>query len=233
MDKIDQKRFWSLVDKNDCWIWNGHIGSNGYGYYNDRVAYRIAYTLTFGSCPRSIKHKCGNILCVNPDHLLDFTDVRNRFFLLVDKDGPTPLPKCSDPCWIWRGSININGYGRFAPGGNRTKRIAAHRVSYELLVSPIPNGLLVCHKCDNRRCVNPEHLFLGTITDNIQDMVNKDRHMRGERNGQAVLTSEQVLEIRRKYVKGKYGISRLAKEFGVSKSNIFDIVNRNIWKHLP
>lgn len=78
-------------------------------------------------------------------------------------------------CWIWTGSKNTGGHGQFTVCG---KCITAHRVSYELYIGPIPEGMWVLHKCDNPPCQNPDHLFLGTRQDNVDDMVRKGRQSR-------------------------------------------------------
>lgn len=79
-----------------------------------------------------------------------------------------------EECWLWTGRRNQHGYGLWTPTF-RAKDLRAHRVSYELKVGPIPDGLFVCHRCDVRNCVNPIHLFVGTNTDNMLDKIQKGR----------------------------------------------------------
>lgn len=86
-------------------------------------------------------------------------------------------------CWVWTGALAKNGYGQIGAGGKRGRVLYAHRVAYELYIGKVPDDSLVCHTCDNRQCVNPDHLFLGSYKDNMQDAVKKGRTARGERNG--------------------------------------------------
>lgn len=93
-----------------------------------------------------------------------------------------PIPECG--CWLWTAAENEKGYGVIGVGGRGTGKRYAHRVSYELHVGPVPDGMCVLHKCDTPLCVNPDHLFLGTVADNVNDMTFKDR---GKRSKQGLL----------------------------------------------
>jgi endogenous inhibitor of DNA gyrase (YacG/DUF329 family) len=100
-----------------------------------------------------------------------------RFWRYVDKNGPIPAQRPDlGPCWVWTGSTAGGGYGQFSVGGRTAHRfIPAHRYCWELHNGPIPAGLWGLHKCDNPPCVRPEHLFIGTCKDNVDDMIRKGR----------------------------------------------------------
>lgn len=149
--------------------------------------------------------------------------------------------KKTDGCWLWIGGKFKYGYGAF--GGRKHDR--AHRVSYEMAYGPIPHGLFVCHHCDNPACVRPDHLFVGTNNDNIQDSVRKGRRrgapleknwvhlhpnaVRGENNPNAKLTRAQVENIRKTYVPRKVTRIELASKYGVNKSCIDRILASTSW----
>ena len=137
------------------------------------------------------------------------------------------LKKRPQDCWLWTGG-KAGEYGYIS-----RKRIGAHRFSYSLHYGEIPNGQFVLHKCDIKLCVNPNHLFLGTQQDNIDDAVFKDRHVYGEKQGASRLTDELVLDIRKRYSFGNVTQRELAKEFGVCQWTISACIRRSTWKHLP
>lgn len=153
-----------------------------------------------------------------------------RFWLYVNRDGP--IHPIHGRCWTWTGIIEQTGYGSIKSKG---LKLRAHRVSYELLVGDIPEGLCILHRCDNRTCVNPKHLFVGTNIDNVDDMIAKKRHGIGERNGRAILTEEDVQWIRKNYKKRHkvYGCKVMAKKLKVSEVVISLVIARKIWKHVP
>lgn len=131
-------------------------------------------------------------------------------------------------CWEWNAGLFKSGYGQFGLSGH--KNCVAHRVSYELYNNKlIFNGLFVCHKCDNRKCVNPHHLFLGTHQDNMNDMKNKNRQVSGENNPVSKLTWNKINKIRKSYGTGKYTQCKLAKIYSIDPTNISSIINNKTW----
>jgi hypothetical protein len=132
-----------------------------------------------------------------------------------------------------------NGYGQIARSGGGNGFVLVHRLSWELHFGKPPDDLLVCHRCDNRRCVRPDHLFLGTQADNLRDMRSKGRQAPpeiwskpGERNPSAKLTESQVCTIRSRYAAGGATHASLAREYGVSEGIIRHIISRRAWKHV-
>jgi hypothetical protein len=153
-----------------------------------------------------------------------------RFWQLVRKESGHSWGGTS--CWEWKGRRIENGYGRLQVNN---LDVLAHRFSWSIVNGAIPNGIQVLHHCDNRGCVNPDHLFLGTNADNVQDCVQKNRQAFGERSGRAVLDESQVQRIRELYGEGGAGhtLRSLAAEFNVARTTIFHIIKRKNWKHMP
>ena len=143
--------------------------------------------------------------------------------------------KSDEQCWNFLGkSLTRNGYGLIC---RNHKRVRAHRHAYFLKhpmsVNNVCNIELQClHKCDNRICCNPNHLFLGTNQDNMTDKVDKERQARGESHGMAKLTEAQVREIREKWLNRKKTQNQIAEEYGLKCKTISAICCRRRWKYL-
>lgn len=134
-------------------------------------------------------------------------------------------------CWHYTGYCDSDGYGRFWYNGTT---IGAHQFSIQHLGNvSIAKGMFVCHSCDNPRCVNPSHLFVGSALDNSRDRDQKGRHNScpGEKNGAARFTEQDIHYIRQNYIKGK-NTKELAKKFKCHPNVILNIVKRKTWKHI-
>ena len=131
-------------------------------------------------------------------------------------------------CWLWTGNRDGKGYGHYRQG---RLQLRAHRLSYAVHVGEIPHGLFVCHRCDVRLCVNPEHLFLGTALENSRDMVSKGRSPHGERSGHNTVTEDQVREMHSLYLAGE-SQARIARRFHVSRGLVCEVMRGRTWRHL-
>jgi hypothetical protein len=193
----DFDRFLSKIDKrsnDDCWNWignfddtrlRGRFGANKKHY--DPI-YIMLIIIDGVDIPSGMKvyNICGNRYCVNPEHYeigIQFgrkvnnqirkkQPIDDRFWSHVD------IGSIED-CWEWMTSLDSKGYGQF---NINQKQYRSHRISWELNNGKIPEGMCICHRCDNKKCVNPYHLFLGTQKDNMQDMARKGLHWK-HRNG--------------------------------------------------
>lgn len=158
---------------------------------------------------------------------------QEKFWIRVNKKGSIqPHTPRLGKCWEWSGAISQTGYG--VARLNR-KAIGAHRLSWMINKGAIKAGLLVCHKCDNRKCVNPKHLFVGTYRDNIHDAMTKNRplchYKKGEAHIGSKLTESQALRVLR--TKRRVGgVAALARRYGVHVVTIYDILSGKTWSHL-
>ncbi len=136
--------------------------------------------------------------------------------------------KKTEGCWIWIAGRDKNGYGKIT----RNKRdLRAHRAMWELKNGEIPEGLLVCHSCDNPSCVNPGHLFIGTVAENNKDKHDKGRHLYGAMCHKAKITDEIAREIYRRSKSGEVQ-ARIAEEYGVVHQTVSMIATGATWKHV-
>ncbi len=137
------------------------------------------------------------------------------------------MPEPNSGCWIWMRTINTAGYAHLTYLG---KSHRGHRLSWKIYKGQIPIGMYVLHHCDNRACINPDHLFLGTAADNMVDMIkkNRQRHDRGELASRAILTEQDVLEIRASTLSMK----ELVRKYGVHRNTIDAVRLRQSWKYL-
>lgn len=139
-------------------------------------------------------------------------------------------------CWEWTGCRTNSGYGMTNTEEDRKKTIGTHRASYQIFIGSIPDGVCVLHKCDNRGCFNPDHLFLGSHADNTADMISKNRCPIGEAHHNSRLKDWEIKEIRNAHIsatrKGPSGGSNtkeLAKKYGISEGYILAIVAKK-WR---
>jgi hypothetical protein len=243
------EQFWSQVEKTEtCWLWLGRREKRRAALFEFKGtstgAARVACLLSGVPAPEGKKAylSCKNSLCVNPEHV-KFGKQRGSTLVKIKKPRNTDnnadiwfwsnVSWAYSGCWLWQRFKDINGYGVAQFNGRHWK---THRISYFLQKGDIPDNLCVLHTCDTPACVNPEHLWLGTMKQNTHDMLKKERdghtaHI-GVDNGRAKLTEAQVLEIRSLYITTATSYKKLASAFGVSPNMIQFIIKRQSWKHI-
>lgn len=166
-------------------------------------------------------------LCAVCSYATRAQPVAPRFWKCIDKSGPVPVHRPDlGACWIWTGARCSNGYGEMSVN---CKHVNTHRIAWKLRFGPIPDDLSVLHRCDNRGCCRPDHLFLGTDLDNQRDCVAKGRSNRGEAHGLAKLTWVIVREMRRLYAAGIDNVE-IGRRFGVNPRYVWEITTGKRWQ---
>lgn len=231
-------RLLAKVVQGECWIWIGAVTSSGTPSCSfqgrGRSARQVFYGQFVGGIPEGlvVVPMCGQPLCLRPEHLQAatrsevasrFKSRGERFWAKVEK---------GSACWLWTGAVNTSGYG--VMGDYRGWRELAHRYSYQIHIGPIRVGHYVCHRCDVRACVHPDHLFEGTPKENNLDALKKGRNLSwlgGENHPAARFTELQAREILRRAKAGEKQVD-LAVEFGVSSTTISSLVRGLRWRCL-
>ena len=153
-------------------------------------------------------------------------DIINRFWSKVIK------LNTGNCCWEWTAGLTSNGYGQFF---YNNIHINAHRFAWEYFYGTIPNDKIICHHCDNRKCCNPSHLFLGTNKDNTQDMINKNKlkggWAPGSEHANTNLTEEDVIQIKQMLQNGIYQ-KDIADHFGITQTSVSRIKLGKTWSHV-
>jgi len=140
------------------------------------------------------------------------------------------IPVTESGCWLWTRPLLKSGYGQIRLN---YKMYKSHRLSFEIFNKcSVLRPYFICHKCDIKACVNPDHLYIGTIYDNARDACLRGQQIKGEQVNNAVLTEGQVLKIRALFSTGKYSKAKLARLYKVSDDCIFGLITRRTWKHI-
>ena len=236
MERLKDKFESLVIKKQRCWGWRGYFFSEGSTQLKcdtkTLYGHRTSWLINVGKIPNGmhVKHTCKNKVCCNPKHLYLEEKNKNRPHQTLKKGFERHVIKQMG-CWNWRGAKTEKGYGVF---NSNKKTYLAHRASWLINNGDIPDNICICHKCDNPICTNPEHLFLGTKSENAKDMIRKGRSITygkfGEKSIRSKLTNVQrkeIINLRNKRV----STLEISKEFKVSQGTIYYVIKtRDDWK---
>lgn len=248
------ERFWSKVEKTDtCWLWKrcaaGSYPQFTYDYTPEGAdiyekAHRLSWLVHFGGIPDdfNVVHKCLDKRCVRPEHLELAPKWKQTEKALEAQTRPSrerdmkrfmeKVTEVKSGCWLWRTAArqSAGGYGMFWLDG---RTMGAHQASYVLFKGPLAPKLVVRHSCDDRECVCPEHLSLGTHADNMRDAVERHRHQRGSKHVFATLDEKTVATLKAEAIPGRFNeAARLATKYGTSIAAVRGILAGTSWKHV-
>lgn len=223
MTAVERFKLKVIIDPiTECWHWQSGKNKHGFGlcWFRSKLvtAARVAYQLFIGSIPpdNNVITTCQNNKCVNPIHLTTIPRTNNRhtqFQRFMRK-----VKVLENGCHEWQAATDSSGYGSFKKDIGST--VKAHRWAYEYHTGiEIPENIMACHKCDNRRCVNPEHIFLGTHQENMADMMQKGRSTKGRLRLNRKLSLLSILVIKEALEMG-FSHRSIARYFKVSQTSI-------------
>lgn len=232
------------LDYEACWLWTGKPGLHGHGQIGIRgktfLVHRLMYMLEIGEIPisRKLYRTCKNKLCVNPNHLyLNDTNIKDGIFSKTDIERFQQNVQFKfldngqldhESCWEWTNCCDEEGYGKI---GIKNKIYLTHRIAYMIERGKIPKEYCVRHDCDNPPCVNPNHLRIGTMDDDIQDKVLRNRQAQGDTHPQSTLTSIDIREILTGIHNDKYFSTRqISKDYNVTIDTIRCFLTKKTWK---
>lgn len=243
------------VPETDCFVWEGFKNKGDVAMFamgkSTMPPARVVWLYTYGTIGENmyILPTCEQRQCLNVGHLVEVSSSDHQFARnvgrhivdlltpeqILERDKARFWPKVivtEDGCWGWSGGTHEFGYGSFT---SHDGHYGAHRFSYYIHKGNIPEGMFVCHKCDNPPCCNPDHLFLGTVEDNNRDRESKGRSryviMRGEYSGSAKVDETTVRNMRSDFDSG-LATSDIASRYNMSKSQTHRICHRQSWTHV-
>ena len=207
-----------------------------------RKTHLLAWEWANGVVPPGyiVRHNCGNKACANLNHLEAVVDVDRAKRAFAAQKRPTResdterfmqyVDKRDTGCWIWIGSYyGAGGYGQFHMDG---EKIQAHRASHVMFKGPIPEGHVIRHDCDDRACVNPQHLQSGTQKENMQDSRDRNRRPFGSAVGTAKLDEDKVAAMKGEFIDRPGEMTRLADKYRMAICTVSSIIHGETWKHV-
>lgn len=237
-----------IYEEDFCWtsqFVNRSIKFDGKYHSIFKVAYSLKNEVDFNDSEIAYVHLCDNQMCVNPNHLTPTLEKnRNKYIFIADKERfwDNVDKKSKDECWEWKASRKkerkkgIGNYGKFSVKG---KSVIAHRYSYMLHFGEIPEDCVICHLCDNPPCVNPNHLYAGTVQDNVLDKLHKNRGnfkikfddnfielLRKELGEKEKQTNDRLRDEKGRFASNEKTYREVGEKYNLTPSQVWQLINK-------